>query len=70
MIYFWFTTLFKLVASSFWKKVADLYEQKVGDVFRLPSVLIETPDYMYLNLVIIFHLLNNPVRSCKTVSVK
>ena len=41
LIYFLFTTLFKLVASSFWKKkVADLYEQ------RRPSVLIETPAYV------------------------
>ena len=28
MIYFLFITLFKLVASSFCKKVADLYEQR------------------------------------------
>ena len=35
MIYFLLTTLFKLVASFFWKKVAD--------AFRRPSVLIETP---------------------------
>ena len=27
MIYFWFITLLKLVASFFWKKVADFYEQ-------------------------------------------
>ena len=27
MIHFWFITLFKLVASSFQQKVADLYEQ-------------------------------------------
>ena len=44
MIYFLFLTLFNQVASSFCKKVADLYEQSiVADVFRQPSVLIETP---------------------------
>ena len=41
MIYFLFITLFKLIASSFCKKVAD--------VFHRPSVLIETPEY-YLKI--------------------
>ena len=41
MITFLFT-LFKLVASSFWRKVAD-FMSKVADQFRWPSVLIETP---------------------------
>ena len=41
MITFLFT-LFKLVASSFWRKVAD-FMCKVADQFRWPSVLIETP---------------------------
>ena len=41
MITFLFT-LFKLVASSFWRKVAD-FMSKVADQVRQPSVLIETP---------------------------
>ena len=37
-------------------------------MFRQPSVLIETIDYNACTSTFIFHLFNNPVRSCKTVS--